>query len=37
MVKEIELDGSHGPDGNKKTIRLSFAVTTIAAYATWKD
>jgi len=30
MVKEIELDGSHGRNGNKKGFRLSFAGTRIA-------
>jgi len=37
MVEEIEFDGAHGRDGNKKGFRLSFALTTIAGYAARKD
>jgi len=37
VVEEIEFDGSHGRDGNKKDFRLFFAVTTIAGYATRQD
>jgi len=37
MVKEIEFDGTHGRNSNKKGFRLSFATNRIAGYATRKD